>query len=156
MTRPATLAAMTLAALAGLASQTAAHCQVPCGIYGDQRRFDEMLEDTETITKCIDQIGELSGTHDATDHNQLVRWVTTKEDHATNIMRIIGDYFMAQRIKPDADNYGELLKSSHAVMTAAMKTKQGAEPDSADKLGDAIKAFYEEYTGKEYQAAHTH
>ncbi|TWT96625.1 Nickel-containing superoxide dismutase [Botrimarina colliarenosi] len=143
-------------ALAGFASQAAAHCQVPCGIYGDQRRFDEMLEDTETITKAIDQIGELSGTHDATGHNQLARWVVTKEDHATNVQRIIGDYFMAQRIKSDDSTYGKKLMAAHKVMVDAMKAKQAADPATAKALEKSIKDFYEAYEGKAYEAAHTH
>lgn len=139
-----------------IAGQALAHCQVPCGIYGDQGRFDTMLEDTTTIAKAIDQIGELAGTHDATGHNQLARWVSTKEDHATNIQRTIADYFMAQRIKAGADNYTELLKSAHGVMVAAMKAKQAADPATAESLEAAIKALYEEYTGKAYQKAHVH
>ena len=35
-----------------LCSTVYAHCQVPCGIYGDQLRFEQMLEDTKTITKA--------------------------------------------------------------------------------------------------------
>ena len=31
----------------------APHCQVPCGIYTDQLRFEQMLEDTKTIAKSI-------------------------------------------------------------------------------------------------------
>ena len=27
------------------------HCQVPCGIYADQHRFEQMLEDQATIEK---------------------------------------------------------------------------------------------------------
>ena len=29
------------------------HCQVPCGIYGDQNRFEQMLEDQSTIEKAV-------------------------------------------------------------------------------------------------------
>lgn len=153
-----TFRASLFAAIAALAfaSQAAAHCQVPCGIYGDQRRFEEMLEDTETITKAIGQIGELSGTHDATGHNQLARWVVTKEDHATNIQRIIGDYFMAQRIKSDDSAYGKKLMAAHKVMVDAMKAKQAADPATAEALGESIKKFYEAYEGKAFQESHTH
>lgn len=143
-------------ALDGLTRQAGAHCQVPCGIYGDQARFDEMLEHTATIAKAIDQIGESSGTHDATGHNQLARWVSTKEDHATKVQRIIGDYFMAQRIKSDDPAYGKKLMASHAVMVAAMKAKQAADPATATALEKSVKAFYEAYAGKPYQAAHVH
>lgn len=143
-------------ALSGFARQASAHCQVPCGIYGDQARFDSMLEDTTTVAKAISQIGELSGTHDATGHNQLARWVSAKEDHATNIQRTIADYFMAQRIKSDDSAYGKKLMASHGVMVAAMKVKQGADPATAEALEKAIKTFYQAYTGKPYQAAHVH
>ena len=148
---------LTLTALlVSPAARALAHCQVPCGIYGDQRRFDAMLEDTATITKAIDQIGELAGTHDATGHNQLARWVSTKEDHATSVQRAIADYFMAQRLKADDPKYVDKLTASHAVMVAAMKAKQAADPATATALEAAIKAFYTAYTGKPYQAAHTH
>ena len=46
---------------AGHLETASAHCEVPCGIYADQRRFEEMLEDTSTIAKGIDQINELVG-----------------------------------------------------------------------------------------------
>ena len=143
------------------AAQVLAHCQVPCGIYGDERRFEEMLEDTQTITKAITQIGELSGTHDANGHNQLARWVVTKEDHASNIQEIIGQYFLAQRIKADSDNYVEQLKAAHAVIVSAMKCKQSADPATAKALEEAIHDLYRAYEGKEpvfgeNEAGHTH
>ena len=125
-----------------------AHCQVPCGIYGDQRRFEELLEDQATIVKAQTQINELAGSHEAQSLNQLVRWVTTKEAHACNIQRIISDYFMAQRIKADAKNYTKQLTAAHAVIVAAMKCKQSADPATAEALKKAIFALYEAYEGK--------
>ncbi len=155
MTLRATLLAVV--ATLALASQAAAHCQVPCGIFHDQLRFESMLEDTETIAKCITQISDLSGTHDATGHNQLARWVMTKEDHANKIQETIADYFMAQRIKSDDPSYTQKLKASHAVMVAAMKSKQTADSAAAETLKKAIVAFYEAYEGKAFQeASHSH
>lgn len=127
------------------------HCEVPCGIYGDQRRFESMLEDTETIAKAAAQIIELSSKDDALSHNQLARWVATKETHATNIQQTISQYFMTQRIKPDAEGYVKKLTAAHAVMVAAMKTKQGVDAELATKLESSIKAFYEAYEGKKAQ-----
>ncbi len=147
---------LSVFALAAFASQAAAHCQVPCGIFHDQLRFESMLEDTETIAKCITQIGDLSATHDATDHNQLVRWVMTKEDHANKIQETIADYFMAQRIKSDDPAYGKKLMASHAVMVAAMKSKQAADPATAEKLKKAILDFHQAYEGKAFEASHSH
>ena len=30
-----------------------AHCEVPCGIFGDDLRFSLMMEDADTIAKCM-------------------------------------------------------------------------------------------------------
>ncbi len=127
-----------------------AHCQVPCGIYGDQRRFEAMLEDFETIAKSIDQIEQLAGKTDPLSHNQMARWVMTKEEHATNTQMVIANYFMAQRIKSsDQEGYVKKLTAAHTVMTAAMKCKQTADPASATALREAILNFYRAYEGRE-------
>ncbi len=126
-----------------------AHCEVPCGIYADQMRFEQMLEDTKTIAKAIAQINDLAGKGDAQSANQLGRWIATKEQHATNTQHIIAQYFMTQRIKADKPGYDAKLKSAHAVMVAAMKTKQSADAATAETLKKAIFDFYRAYEGKE-------
>ena len=131
-----------------------AHCEVPCGIYGDQRRFEQMLEDQETIAKAIGQITELTGASDANQSNQLARWVTTKEAHATNIQHTIAQYFMAQRIKADKEGYVQKLTAAHAIMVAAMKCKQAADPQTAITLKKSINEFYAAYEGKEVARPH--
>ncbi len=133
-----------------LSGRTAfSHCQVPCGIYGDQRRFETMLEDTETIAKAIASINELSSKEDALSHNQLARWVMTKESHASNIQSIIADYFLAQRIKSTSENYVKQLTASHGVIVAAMKCKQTVDEASAEALKKAVLDLYRAYEGKE-------
>lgn len=127
----------------------AAHCEVPCGIYDDGARFTEMMEDQATIAKAIGQIGELAGTHDATGHNQLARWVSTKEAHATNTQHIIAQYFMTQKIKTDDPHYTDKLTTAHSVLVAAMKCKQSADPAMAEGLKAAISKFQTEFS-------HTH
>ena len=122
-----------------------AHCQVPCGVYGDSARFTQMLEDQTTIAKAIAQINDLAGQKDGKSANQLVRWVNTKEDHANKIQKIIAEYFLTQRIKSSSDNYSDLLQGAHGVMVAAMKCKQGTDPESADALKSAIKNFQTVY-----------
>ena len=123
---------------------TDAHCQVPCGIYDDKARIARLKEDAVTITKAIGQIQELSGKHDATAFNQAARWVSTKEDHASHIITTVAEYFLTQKVKPvaaGADGYeGYLAKLAdhHAVMVAAMKTKQSANPAAAQALDQAI------------------
>ncbi|MEM9941934.1 MAG: superoxide dismutase [Ni] [Planctomycetota bacterium] len=129
------------------------HCQVPCGIYADQLRFEQMLEDTTTIAKAITSINEftssLAGPPTPKGINQSVRWVTTKESHATNIQRIIADYFLTQRIKESNKEYSNQLITSHKVMVAAMKCKQDASPATAKALKNAIFDLYRAYEGKE-------
>ena len=131
-----------------------AHCEVPCGIYADQRRFEHMLEDQQTIAKAIAQIDDLAGKTDPQSVNQVVRWINTKETHATNTQHTIAQYFMTQRIKPGTDAaskaaYEKKLTAAHAVMVAAMKCKQSTDSATAGALRKSILDFYRAYEGKE-------
>ena len=130
------------------------HCEVPCGIYDDQMRFQMMLEDTETIAKSIGAINEFVShigqqPPTAREINQSMRWVTTKETHATHIQQTVAQYFLTQRIKADNERYVDQLKAAHAVMVAAMKCKQDADPATAKALKKAIFDLYRAYEGKE-------
>jgi nickel superoxide dismutase len=136
--------------LLGGVQSASAHCEVPCGIYADQMRFEQMLEDHETIAKAMKQIELMATRPDAQGRNQLVRWVNTKESHATNTMHVIAQYFMAQRIKPSSESYVKQLTAAHAVTLAAMKCKQTVDPKNADALKAAIVKLYEAYEGKPY------
>ena len=148
---------LAVALLCTTATFASAHCQVPCGIYGDQLRFEQMLEDEHTISKAQLELGKLSaGEGDAQSVNQMARWVMTKEEHATKIQNTIAAYFMAQRIKTDKENYTEQLVAAHKVMVAAMKCKQSADPATAKALEQAIFALYKAYEGKEPDFKHEH
>ena len=139
------------------ASMAFVHCQVPCGIYGDQLRFQQMLEDGKTISKAQVQLNELTeGQMDAQSVNQIGRWITTKEDHATKIQQTIASYFMAQRIKVDNPNYVKQLTAAHSVILHAMKCKQSADPATAKGLEKAIFDLYRAYEGKEPDFEHSH
>jgi nickel superoxide dismutase len=128
-----------------------AHCQIPCGIYDDSARIARLHEDSATIAKAIGQINELAGKGDAQSINQALRWITTKETHAAHIIEVVSEYFLTQKIKPVAPGsgrYKEYLKTladHHAVMVAAMRTKQKADPATADALHDAIDALAAHY-----------
>lgn len=124
------------------------HCQVPCGIFADQHRFEQMLEDQATIEKAGKLIAELSGKKDALSQNQLSRWVATKEAHAYNIQKVIAEYFLAQRIKSTAKNYEKQLVSAHGVIVAAMKCKQNVDGESSANLKKAILALHKAYEHK--------
>ena len=124
------------------------HCQVPCGVYTDDLRFMQMLEDQTTIEKSSKLILELSGKNDGQSKNQLARWVATKESHASKVQKIIAEYFLTQRIKSTAKNYEKLLKGAHSVMVAAMKCKQSTEASAANNLKTSILAFQKIYQSK--------
>ncbi len=128
-----------------------AHCQVPCGIYDDSARIARLREDSVTIAKAIGQINTLAVKRDAQSLNQVTRWITTKEAHAGHIIEVVSEYFLTQKVKPvapGAEGYREYLKTladHHAVMVAAMRTKQKADPATADLLHDAIDALAAHY-----------
>jgi nickel superoxide dismutase len=132
----------------GFQQPAAAHCEVPCGIYADQARFEAMLEDHTTVLKAMSQINELAAKTDAQSRNQLARWVANKESHATRTQTTIAQYFMAQRIKPGKPMYVEKLTAAHAVMLHAMKCKQTVDTKNADALKAAILAFHKAYEAK--------
>ena len=149
------LALFSMAALLilGAAPLAGAHCEVPCGIYADQMRFEMMLENQETIAKAMAQISDLASKTDAQSVNQRTRWVMTKEEHATKTMDVIAQYFMAQRLKPGTDDasnaaYTDKLKKAHAVMRAAMKCKQTVDAKDAEALKQAILTFHQAYAPK--------
>jgi len=144
--------ALTTAAVITLqAPHVQAHCQVPCGIYDDAARITQMREDATTIEKAIKQIAELAGKSDAQSINQATRWINTKEDHASRIISVVAEYFLTQKVKPvekGAEGYEPYLASladHHAVMVAAMKTKQAVDPANVDALRKAIDALAAHY-----------
>ena len=122
-----------------------AHCQVPCGIYDDHARVKSLLEDADTVIKASIQLENLSGKSDAQSINQLVRWIDNKELHAQSIIETICDYFLTQRVKPQDADYQQRLSNHHAVIIAAMKSKQNASQAHAQKLKESIEALLEYY-----------
>jgi nickel superoxide dismutase len=128
------------------------HCQVPCGIYGDQTRFVMIAEHLTTVEKSMNQIEDLTN-QDEVNANQIVRWVQNKEKHADEISHIITYYFMAQRIKlPAKDNtkaYNDYIKKLtllHEMLVTTMKTKQTTDTANVAKLRTLLKQFHEAYS----------
>ena len=128
-----------------------AHCQVPCGIYDDAARISRLKEDASTIAKAITEINSLAGQNSSLAFNQAGRWVSTKEAHASHVIEVVAQYFLTQKVKvssPGADGYDGYLKKladHHAVMVAAMKTKQTADPASVATLNKAIDKLSSHY-----------
>lgn len=150
MKRPLLLATILCGFAFLFSSQNAeAHCQVPCGIFGDQAEFEKLLEAHTTIAKANVEMAKLLGDDSPLAFNQAARWIMTKEDHCKKVIASVSEYFMAQRIKPDADNYEKALIAAHNVMRAAMKAKQDPSAEVAEALQKSIFDLYRAYEGKE-------
>ena len=117
-----------------------AHCEVPCGIYDDGARLTEILEHATTIEKAMKEIVRLEK-EDGGNKNQIVRWVTNKESHASEAQHIVSQYFMTQRIKPDAEMYEKKLTVLHQMLQAAMKCKQTVDTSHVEKLRSLTEEF---------------
>ena len=149
--------ALAILVLAGYSVQAFAHCQIPCGIYDDDTRFDMISEDIDTVEKSMRSIMELSSAEEK-DYNQIVRWVDNKEVHADRIGETVTYYFMAQRVMPPADvdtdgekKYTAELKLLHGLLVAAMKAKQTTDLAEVEKMR-ALLAQYRElyYSGNKH------
>ncbi len=130
------------------------HCQVPCGIYDDEARFDLIAEHITTVEKSMKLIESLSA-QQKPNMNQVVRWVNNKEKHADEISHIVTYYFMAQRVKLPAKGntkaYNEYVKKLtllHEMLIYAMKTKQTTDLDNVEKLRSLLDEFHKVYFGK--------
>jgi nickel superoxide dismutase len=151
-----------IASAAIFVSLAYSHCQIPCGIYDDQARFDEIAEHITTIEKSMKQIVELSA-EPSKNANQLVRWVMNKEDHADEISHIVTYYFMAQRIKlpaeDDAKAYNEYVKKLtllHRMIVYSMNAKQTTDLTNVEKLRSLLEEFHTVYFGKTASKEHEH
>lgn len=134
--------------------QSRAHCEIPCGIYGDSVRITLIYEHIATIEKSMNMINELSK-QDSPNYNQLVRWVVNKEEHAKKIQEIVSQYFLHQRIKiTSADNkeayrkYLKQLELLHNISVFAMKSKQSTDLTNIETLREKVHAFEHVYFEK--------
>ena len=138
------------------------HCQIPCGIYDDEARFNAIAEHITTIEKSMKQIKLLSGQGKA-DMNQIVRWVNNKEAHADELSHIITHYFMAQRIKiaseGNVQEYSKYIKKLtllHEMLVTTMKAKQTTDTANVAQLRTLLNQFHDAYTGKVALSEHKH
>lgn len=140
------------------------HCQVPCGIYGDMMRIAMMREDAATIEKGMNEIVKL-GKEGPTNFNQIVRWISNKDQHAQTIQNTVASYWLAQRIKAPKtddrdswDKYRNQLEILHAITVQAMKCKQTTNLEHVKNLRERItsltKAYFSEKDLKHLKEHH--
>jgi nickel superoxide dismutase len=126
---------------------------VPCGIYGDELKFGELEQHVETIAKSSKTIRELSAKDalSAQDQQQLIRWTNNKEAHAQKIIDETANYFLAQRIKTDADHYSDKVELLHQIIVYSMKSKQSVADEPVEILAKKLAAFKELYLDHEHE-----
>lgn len=144
---------LALAATCMCSSDLHAHCEVPCGIYGDDARFSAIAEDVLTIEKAMGMIADLAGKDDVQSANQLTRWVVTKEEHANKIQHVVTQYFMTQRLKAPAGDeaaafaaYTNKLVLLHQMLRTAMLCKQSVDTTHPRALHDLLHEFKAAYS----------
>ena len=150
MCKPVTWIATTLMLLVS-APIASAHCQIPCGIYSDEMRFDIIEEHTKTIEKSMNEIVELSA-ENSVNYNQMVRWVSNKERHAQEVQDIVNRYFLTQRVKAESEadeeayaGYVKHVTLLHQMLVAAMKCKQTTDLAHVAKLRELTAAYKAHY-----------
>ena len=81
---------------------------------------------------------------------QSIRWINTKEDHAKSIISTVSEYMLCQRVKKELFDseaeYHAALAAHHAVLAAAVKTKQVVDVAACDALDGAIEEVGKMYT----------
>ena len=149
-------AALIMGIIALSSFQAKAHCEIPCGIYGDSVRIALLYEHIETIEKSMNQINELSKSENP-DYNQLVRWVMNKEEHAKEMQEIVSQYFLHQRVKitssADEEAYRKYVKQLellHHISVFAMKSKQSTDISIIDTLREKLHLFEHAYFGDDH------
>jgi nickel superoxide dismutase len=149
-----TVLALVLFMLA-IAPNVFSHCEIPCGIYGDEIRFYMIEEHVSTIEKSMITIVELSQQEDK-NYNQLVRWIDNKETHADFIQEIVSQYFLTQRVKPVSEKDVEEHKKYigkitllHKMLISAMKMKQTTDLENIKEFKTLLAIFRAAYFGAE-------
>jgi nickel superoxide dismutase len=140
MKKMVTIILSSLCLICVLPIKSFSHCQMPCGIYDDEMRIEMINEHIATIEKSMNQIKELEKGGNQ-NYNQLVRWIVTKEEHASELQEIVSQYFMTQRIIPDTKDYGKKLGLLHQMLVYSMKCKQTTDLTHVETLKGLVKEF---------------
>jgi len=138
--------------VASLATPPArAHCQIPCGIYGDARQFEILEEHAATIEKSMIEIVALSAASPP-DYHMIARWTANKEEHAAKIQEIVSSYFLTQRVtsadpadEPAFADYVRHTTLLHQMLVAAMKAKQTTDIAHVATLRALAAAYQDHY-----------
>jgi len=129
----------------GWIETSAAHCDVPCGVYDPIPAQIAAM----TVARMTDTINELEkhyaedhgGKLDATFRNKFARMVAEKErsaEHVKHEIRIIwGDFIKSAQM----EKFPKFHELSHKIMMTASKCKQNVDTDATRTLVDEVNQF---------------
>jgi nickel superoxide dismutase len=107
-----------------------AHCDVPCGIY----ETDTMKHAAATCRRMVEKYNELGDVSDPEHHNQFVRIVMYKEEHAKKCKEQLyilwSDYFKPEHLV----KFPELHTKFWLAAKQCGKVKQSLSLEECDKL----------------------
>lgn len=112
------------------------HCQMPCGIYHDDMVFEMIDQYLETMYKATTELGHLQNGTTLKDKNQFVRWVIEKENASNEASKILTEYFLQQKIKPDEEDTPKKLIATHKLLFLIVRIKQNADLECVKSFAD--------------------
>jgi small subunit ribosomal protein S27Ae len=116
-------------------------------IFDASAAVSELKEACLTIRKSIVQSENLHDTvgSDPLAMNQMVRWINTKEEHCSKIIKLVSlptrEASQIQhrgKVSPHKEKYLQALKVHHTVMQAVMKAKKSMDEGVCDMLEHAV------------------
>ena len=111
-----------------------AHCDVPCGIY----ETDSMTYAAATCARMIEKIEALGEIDSPEKHNNFIRMVMQKEEHAQKckdqLYLLWSDYFKPEHLEA----FPELHTSLWMAAKQCGKVKQTVSSNECQKLVDMI------------------
>ena len=111
-----------------------AHCDIPCGVY----ETDTMRNAAHTCKVMVHKINELGDMSDTHHHNNYVRMVMVKEQHAETVkhqVRILwGDYFKPEHLEKFPDLHDKVWR----ILKQASVVKQSVSEQEAQTLIDQV------------------
>ncbi|MCB1112098.1 MAG: hypothetical protein H7A37_09090 [Chlamydiales bacterium] len=106
--------------------QLLAHCQMPCGIYHDDMVYDQVDQYVETMYKAMAELNSIN-LDTVKNQNTFVRWVFQKEKQSDEISKLILEYFLQQKIKPDEPDTAKKLELAHKMLFLIVGIKQNTD-----------------------------
>lgn len=129
-----------------------AHCDVPCGIY----ETDSMMHAAATTLRMIEKIEALGELDSVEKHNNFIRMVVTKEEHAAKCKEQLyilwSDYFKPEHL----GKFPNLHDTFWQATKQCGKVKQTVSKEECQKLIDMVHDISHIFADSQADATHSH